>query len=257
MDVDSEVLEVEVVQKRESRAHPEEVERLVRSHLAGLATLRRGAALGADELGALAEHVASVVLCCDDEEEAEGAVAPGARLRLHVHRLDARGPERDALGAGEGDEAAVEAWALPSSELHGLWESLVYADGLKAAALRYAETALRLGAAQVDTRQVAWSGVLLLHGAPGTGKTSLCRALAHKLSVRAAAAFPRARLLEVNAHSLFSKWFSESGKLVARLFDHIEEIAEDPRLLVCILVDEVWYITSHLHFTMLYYDYRV
>jgi hypothetical protein len=29
-------------------------------------------------------------------------------------------------------------------------------------------------------------------------------------------------LIEVNAHSLFSKWFSESGKLVARLFAKIQ-----------------------------------
>lgn len=29
-------------------------------------------------------------------------------------------------------------------------------------------------------------------------------------------------LIEVNAHSLFSKWFSESGKLVGRLFAKIQ-----------------------------------
>ena len=29
-------------------------------------------------------------------------------------------------------------------------------------------------------------------------------------------------LIEVNAHSLFSKWFSESGKLVSRLFAKIQ-----------------------------------
>lgn len=28
--------------------------------------------------------------------------------------------------------------------------------------------------------------------------------------------------MEVNAHSLFSKWFSESGKLVNKLFDTIK-----------------------------------
>lgn len=30
------------------------------------------------------------------------------------------------------------------------------------------------------------------------------------------------QLVEVNAHSLFSKWFSESGKLVNKLFDTIK-----------------------------------
>lgn len=32
------------------------------------------------------------------------------------------------------------------------------------------------------------------------------------------------QLVEVNAHSLFSKWFSESGKLVSRLFAKIGEL---------------------------------
>ena len=34
--------------------------------------------------------------------------------------------------------------------------------------------------------------------------------------------FSRGQLVEVNAHSLFSKWFSESGKLVSRLFARIQ-----------------------------------
>lgn len=45
--------------------------------------------------------------------------------------------------------------------------------------------------------------------------------------------------MEVNAHSLFSRWFSESGKLVAKLFDAIKEKLEEPDALVFVLVDEV------------------
>ncbi len=36
--------------------------------------------------------------------------------------------------------------------------------------------------------------------------------------------FRHGQLVEVNAHSLFSKWFSESGKLVSRLFAKIMEL---------------------------------
>lgn len=46
-------------------------------------------------------------------------------------------------------------------------------------------------------------------------------------------------LVEINSHSLFSKWFSESGKLVMKLFAQIREIVEHPQSLVCILIDEI------------------
>jgi hypothetical protein len=36
--------------------------------------------------------------------------------------------------------------------------------------------------------------------------------------------FRQGQLIEVNAHSLFSKWFSESGKLVSKLFSKIMEL---------------------------------
>ncbi|KAG2399210.1 Pachytene checkpoint protein [Vigna angularis] len=51
--------------------------------------------------------------------------------------------------------------------------------------------------------------------------------------------YPQSQLIEVNAHSLFSKWFSESGKLVAKLFQKIQEMVEEESNLVFVLIDEV------------------
>lgn len=48
--------------------------------------------------------------------------------------------------------------------------------------------------------------------------------------------YSHARLLEINSHSLFSKWFSESGKLVQRLFDSITELVEEDDSFVVVLI---------------------
>ncbi|KAH9600275.1 ATPase [Trypanosoma melophagium] len=134
---------------------------------------------------------------------------------------------------------------LPNPSLEGLWESLFYGETLsdsshlKRGLLQYMRAAMIFSASGVNPHMVAWNRLLLFHGPPGTGKTSLCKALSHKLAIRLTDVFPSAVLVEINAHSLFSRWFSESGKQVMLLFRHIHELAEKPDCLLCVLVDEV------------------
>jgi SpoVK/Ycf46/Vps4 family AAA+-type ATPase len=73
------------------------------------------------------------------------------------------------------------------------------------------------------------------------------QALAQKLSIQLGRRFSQAKLVEVDCHSLFSKWFSESGKLVGQLFNQIETILEDEDCLVCVIIDEIESLVAQRH----------
>lgn len=168
-----------------------------------------------------------------------------SHVMIHLYILNEEPPEPEEIeepGNQDSDPITVcETTVLPHISLHTSWEHLIFPKTLKRNLLSYANTALLFSNKQVSSHIINWNRVLMLYGLPGTGKTTLCRALAHKLSIRTQHIFPSGGyLLEIKSHSLFSKWFSESGKLIARLFDRIRELVEDePNALFCVLIDEV------------------
>jgi hypothetical protein len=170
---------------------------------------------------------------------------PTSEFQFHVHTFqlsteEAMVEELEPTGGDEEWTPACENLPLPHATLSGLWESLIFDGSVQRDLLEFSRSALLFADRAVSGHIVHWNRMLLLNGPPGTGKTSLCRALAQKLSIRMGDRFPRACLLEIHSHSLFSKWFSTSGKLVNRLFTLVRDmVQDDPDCLVCVLIDEI------------------
>ena len=167
------------------------------------------------------------------------------------------------------ESSSCKKTVLPSAELAGLWcapnmymntiprESLIFEDNVKTDLLSSTEVSLELASQDVDPNlvscpllfvtivKVGANKLALLHGPPGTGKTSLCRALANTLATRLTRAsrvsrpFTSGVLVEVNSNSLSSKWMGESGKMVQRLFDEVRAEMANPFTFVIVLIDEV------------------
>ncbi|KAK0282883.1 hypothetical protein LTR35_006675 [Friedmanniomyces endolithicus] len=139
-----------------------------------------------------------------------------------------------------GDMPQARVLALPNVLLKDESDSLVFDDGLPSRLLRY--LVRMIGMMRQPGLTLAtfnWNRLCLLHGPPGSGKSTLCRALAQKLSIRLGQTFPRATLIELNTSSMLSKYFGESGKLISATFERVYAAAQDPGTLICVVMDEV------------------
>ncbi|CAI8038855.1 Pachytene checkpoint protein 2 homolog [Geodia barretti] len=157
-----------------------------------------------------------------------------AKLMIHVFQLHEDGPAAEELDSSC-DTSAASHWMLPNLEFHGVWENLVYDTDIKEKLLNYAETTLLFSDRGVDSNVVSCNRVILLHWEGDY--IILCM---NTCFIR----YAYGQLVEINSHSLFSKWFSESGKLVQKMFQRIQELIDDSESLVCVLIDEVESLTA-------------
>ncbi|KAK6622356.1 hypothetical protein RUM44_002167 [Polyplax serrata] len=163
--------------------------------------------------------------------------------QYHIYQVWEESPQVDSLDEESEEVPASVNWCLPNVAFEGLWESLILENGLKEQLMSYVETTLLYSCKKVNAQVIHWNGVVLLHGPPGTGKTSLCKALSQKLSIRLNSQYKTSQLIEINTHSLFSKWFSESAKLVAKMFTSVKQWLQSKDHFVCLLIDEVESLT--------------
>ncbi|KIH65053.1 ATPase, AAA family [Ancylostoma duodenale] len=195
----------------------------------------------------LTEFIQGIVVGCMNYPDAYPLDAILDKMTLcdqnvHFYKLHCDGAMSQSLSIDENsDESAMGSlvWELPSVEFENLWENLIYDSDLKNELMSYVHALIQLSDKGADMKVINVNRLIILLGPPGTGKTTLCRGVAQHLSIRLNSRFSTSAMVEINSHSLFSKWFSESGKLVLRMFDQIDEMAEDGKCLVFVLIDEV------------------
>lgn len=147
-----------------------------------------------------------------------------------------------------GEEIALfDGYDLPCHELNNLWNQLYFSTEIKQKLLCFVETICDLSNANLRQDIISFNKTILLVGEPGTGKTSLCKALAQRLAIRVKCNCDcLSILIELHSHALHSKYYAESGKSVQKVFQTIKSLAElDAKCIYIILIDEIESLSSN------------
>ena len=132
----------------------------------------------------------------------------------------------------------------PNEQQLELWNSLHFEDDLKERLYSYIAAIFKFSTRGLTgISSVSFNRMILLHGPPGTGKSTLAKALVSRLSTRIwsmTEKYEKIACFTVHSNQLFSRWFSESGKAIQTLFESIERVASNEEgTVVAVIIDEI------------------
>ena len=146
---------------------------------------------------------------------------------------------------GDSKLAHLNILQLPHKKLEGLWECLMFPEPIPQSTLRILTRMIDISTGSLlNDPEIYWHNIVLFYGPPGSGKTTLAKALAQKLSIRMSQTYYTTKFVEVSSHTLLSKWFGESSKLVGKLFETILSSSMDETALTVVFIDEVETLAS-------------
>uniref|UniRef100_A0A0C9RRB7 Trip13 protein n=1 Tax=Fopius arisanus TaxID=64838 RepID=A0A0C9RRB7_9HYME len=212
--MENQAIDIEICQKNESTLQTDGIPELVYLELMNLEHVDIDIPISLENSTneILKDHV-SFISCSlrrpgkDNREKI--SISDCCSFRYFVYRLALEEAATETMQSDSQELPVASHWLLPAKEFNGVWENLCYTSSVKENLLNFIETTMLFADRNINPNIITWNKVVLLHGPPGTGKTSLCKALAQKAAIRLNAHFSRGELVEINSHSLFSKWFSE------------------------------------------------